>query len=159
MAPGSSMPAVPSCAECGLESAGRCTVCHRYLCIDHFGFEEHQPCADRLVAHAHEYACYVCGVAVLPQQWSTAVFAHYVDSGRCEGCGRYVCELTHTALRDEAVEIVRDGLRSSRYHVTHRYCALCAPLRHIGGIVGAVHWLAIVAVVASIAIFAFQALF
>ncbi len=100
-----------------------------------------------------------CGVAVLPQQWSTAVFAHYVDSGCCEGCGRYVCELTHTALRDEAVEIVRDGLRSSRYHVTHRYCALCAPLRHIGGIVGAVRWLAIVAVVASIAIFAFQALF
>jgi hypothetical protein len=149
---------IPSCSECGLESAGRCTACRRYLCVDHFSFEEHQPCAARLVSHAHEHICYVCGVAVQPQQWSTSVFAHYVDSGRCKGCNRYVCELNHTAVRDDAVEILRDGLRSHRYHVTYRYCGVCAPVRHFGGMVRTVRALAILAVVVGIAFFAFQAL-
>jgi hypothetical protein len=149
---------IPSCAECGLEAAGRCTQCRRNLCIDHFGFDEHQPCATRLIAQADERICYVCGAAVMPQQWSTSIYSHYVDSGRCKGCDRYVCELNHTALRDDAVEIVRDGLRSHRYHVTYRYCGVCAPVRHFGGLVGAVRLLAVVLVVAGVAFFAVQAL-
>jgi len=32
-------------------------------------------------------------------------------------------------------------MRSQRYHVTRRYCSICAPLRHIGGLPGAVRWL------------------
>ncbi len=127
----------PSCAECGLESAGRCPTCHHSLCIDHFDLPDHQPCAQRLAAHGAEYVCYVCGVQVQPQQWSTAVFAHYIDSCTCAGCHRYICEDQHTRRKSESVELVRDGLRSSRYHTTRRYCALCSPLRGIGGLLGA----------------------
>ena len=130
----------PSCAECGLEAAGRCPTCHRSLCVDHFGLPDHRPCADRLAAHGAEYVCYVCGIQVRPQQWSTAVFAHYIDSCACAGCHRYICEDQHTRRKLENVELVRDGLRSSRYHRTRRYCALCSPLRGVGGLIGASRW-------------------
>lgn len=128
---------VASCVECGLASAGRCPTCHHSLCMDHFGLEDHQPCATRLIQHAADYACYVCGSPVIPQQWSTAVFAHYIDSYTCAGCRRYICENQHTRIRDESVEIARDGLRSHRYHITQRYCDVCAPLQRLGGLRGA----------------------
>jgi len=147
---------VPSCTECGLESAGRCPTCHHFLCMDHFGLTEHQPCAARLAAHADDYICYVCAQPVRPQQWSTTVFSHYVDTGKCEGCDRYICDLHHTYLRDEGVEIVRDGLRSQRYHVTRRYCGLCSPVRHLGGIVGTTRWVALLAVLAMLVYFVLQ---
>lgn len=131
---------VASCAECGLESAGRCPTCHRSLCIDHFPIEEHQPCAQHMSAHRAEYVCYVCGVPVRPQQWSTTSFAHYIDSSACQGCGRYICDDPHTVRCDEEIELVRDGLRSHRYHVTQRYCAVCSPVRRLGGVVGATRW-------------------
>lgn len=128
---------VASCVECGLASAGRCPTCHHSLCMDHFGLEDHQPCATRLIKHAADYVCYVCGAPVVPQQWSTAVFAHYIDSYTCVGCRRHICDNHHTRLRDESVEIARDGLRSHRYHVTQRYCDVCAPLQGVGGLRGA----------------------
>jgi hypothetical protein len=128
---------VASCTECGLASAGRCPTCHRSLCMDHFGLEDHQPCATHISEHAADYVCYVCGAPVVPQQWSTAVFAHYIDSYTCAGCNRYICDTQHTRLRDESVEIARDGLRSHRYHVTLRYCDVCAPLQWVGGLRGA----------------------
>lgn len=143
----------PSCAECGLESAGRCPTCHRSLCVDHFGLPDHQPCAQRLAEHGAEYVCYVCGVPVQPQQWSTAVFAHYIDSCMCTGCHRYVCDEQHTRLKTEGVELVRDGLRSSRYHTTRRYCAICAPLRGIGGLRGASWWATAVCAAGAAAFF------
>lgn len=37
----------------------------------------------------------------------------------------------------EAVTLARDGLRSHRYHIMQRYCAICAPLRMVGGLLGA----------------------
>ena len=143
---------VPSCAECGLESAGRCPTCKRSLCIDHFGCEAHEPCATRLVKHADDYVCYVCGLPVKPRQWSTAVFAHYIDSGTCMGCKRSICDGQHTSVLDEAVEIGRDGLRSHRYHVTQRYCGVCAPLRRVGGLLG-VSRLAVAALGAGVVAF------
>ena len=156
MTPMSARP-TPSCSECGLEAAGRCPTCRHFLCMDHFGCTDHQPCAAHLLTHAEEYICYVCGLPVHPQQWSTTIYAHYIDSGKCEGCGRYVCDLNHTYLRDEGIEIVRDGLRSQRYHVTRRYCGVCAPIRHLGGLVGATRWLSLIAVCLVLAYFIMQA--
>lgn len=149
---------VPSCTECGLESAGRCPTCHRSLCIDHFGITEHQPCAKRLAAHPEKCVCYVCGVQVRPQQWSTSVFLHYVDSGKCQGCGRFICDAHHTVVQDESVKIERDSLRSHRYHMTARYCGLCAPLRSFGGLLGAARWSTLAVTLAGAAYFAVQAL-
>jgi hypothetical protein len=80
-------------------------------------------------------------MAVVPEQWSTAIFAHHTDSHACSGCNRYICD-THTRRTDEHVQIVQDGLRSHRYHVTTRLCGLCAPLRSVGGLVGASWWAA-----------------
>ncbi len=131
---------VASCTECGLEAGGRCPTCRRRLCVDHFGLSEHAPCAQRHAERPDEHLCYVCGVPVHPQQWSTSIFAHYTDASMCHGCRRYICDEQHTRLRDETVEIVRDGLRSHRYHVTRRYCGLCAPLRRVGGLRGASWW-------------------
>lgn len=149
---------VASCTECGLASAGRCPTCHCSLCMDHFGLEDHQPCATRLVQHAADYACYVCGSPVVPQQWSTAVFAHYIDSYRCAGCLRYICDNQHTRLRDESVEIARDGLRSHRYHITLRYCDVCAPLQRLGGLRGVARVAVVLLGVAAIAFFVLQSI-
>jgi hypothetical protein len=91
--------------------------------------------------HADEYVCYVCGAPAVPQQWSSEVFAHYIDLHRCAGCDRSVCDELHTRLIDEDVVISRAGLRSYRYHVTRRYCDLCARLRRFGGLIGAMRWL------------------
>lgn len=132
---------IPSCAECNLASAGCCPACRRHLCPDHFARDEHRPCAARLLAHADDYICYVCGAEALPAQWSTSEFAHYIDYGRCNGCKRSICDELHTRVREEQIEIVRDGMRSQRYYVTQRYCDSCAPLRTFGGIMGACRWL------------------
>ncbi len=146
---------IPSCAECGIQSAGKCPTCHRSLCLDHFPLEAHQPCATRNAQRAEQMRCYVCGAAVKPQQWSSAVFAHYIDTHTCAGCHRYVCDDKHTAHQQEDVIIRRDGLRSHSYHVTRRYCPVCSPLRVFGGLIGAGWWLAgAVAALATLAIVA-----
>jgi hypothetical protein len=142
---------IPSCAECGLESGGRCPTCRRYLCIDHFAYEVHHPCRERMSASSKRFACYACGALSRPRQWSTALFAHYVDSGKCAGCGRYVCDERHTRLREERVEIVAESLRSHRYYVTRRYCDTCARLRRIGGLRGAARLGGILALAATVA--------
>lgn len=151
--------AIPSCAECGIQSAGKCPTCHRSLCVDHFPLEAHQPCARRVAQRAAQMRCYVCGDAVKPQQWSTAVFAHYIDAHTCEGCHRYICEHHHTAHTQEDVAIRRDGVRNHRYHMIKRYCPVCSRLRIFGGLLGAGWWLAgavilltTLAIVAQIAI-------
>lgn len=131
----------PSCHECANEAAGRCPGCKRSLCMEHFPRAAHKPCAADLVARSDEFACYRCGVAIVPEQWSTAIFAHYVDPHLCSGCGRFVCD-DHTRRRDEQVRIVQDGLRGHRYHQTARWCDLCAPVRRVGGLVGAAWWVA-----------------
>lgn len=133
--------AIPSCAECGIQSAGVCPTCHHSFCVDHFPLEAHQPCATRIAQRAMKMRCYVCGDPVKEQQWSTAVFAHYIDAHTCEGCHRYICESTHTATMLEDVAIKRDGVRSHRYHQIKRYCPVCSPLRPFGGLIGAGWWL------------------
>lgn len=145
-----------SCHECDRQAAARCPTCRHGLCMDHFPLPEHQPCATHLVHHADRYICYVCGTAVLPQQWSTALFAHYVDAQRCAGCGRFVCDARHTHWRADGLRIMRDGLRTNRYHVTLRYCAVCAPVRRLGGLVGASWWAVGLATVGAAAFFLFQ---
>lgn len=130
--------AVPSCRECGIQSVARCPACHRPLCIDHFPRDEHEPCATNLRENAFRYACYVCGTPSLPQQWSATSFAHYIDPHICAGCKRYICDERHTKVRIDGVELAHDGMRSQRYHVTRRYCNVCAPFRHIGGLPGLV---------------------
>jgi hypothetical protein len=94
-----------------------------------------------MAQHRDEYACYVCGAEVAPEQWSTAIFAHHIDDHKCTGCNRYICE-EHTRRHDDQVRIAQDGVRSHRYHATIRSCALCAPLRPAGGLLGAGWWLA-----------------
>ncbi|MBA3823512.1 MAG: hypothetical protein H0X24_06340 [Ktedonobacterales bacterium] len=136
-----------SCHECEAEAAGRCPSCNNPLCMEHFARHAHTPCARHLAQHHDEYLCYVCGANVVPEQWSTAVFAHYVDEHKCFGCNRYICD-THTQRRDEQVKIVQDGLRGHRYHLTARSCELCAPLRPAGGLIGVGWWAAGVATLA-----------
>jgi hypothetical protein len=147
---------IPSCAECGIESAGRCPTCHRTLCMDHFGCEDHQPCSTNLTTHPEDCVCYVCGVPVRPQQWSTTNFSHYIDVGKCRGCGRYICDNLHTRVRSERVELVNDSLRSQRYHRVDRYCDACAPLRGVGGVVGVGRLAAALTVAATVTFFIIQ---
>ena len=132
---------VHSCHECEVEAAGRCPACHHSLCMEHFARHAHAPCARHLAEHHDEYLCYVCGASTVPEQWSTAVFAHYLDSHTCTGCNRYICE-THTMRRDDQVKIMQDGPRGHRYHITARSCGICAPLHSAGGLVGATWWVA-----------------
>jgi hypothetical protein len=146
---------VDSCTECELQAAARCPTCRHSLCIDHFPLDHHEPCATRVAADAAASVCYVCGVRVAPVQWSAAAYAHYVDTMRCAGCGRYVCDTRHTRARGESLRIVRDGLRSTRYHDTKRYCDACAPVRRFGGIVGLAWWASGVSVLAAAAVFLF----
>ncbi|MEO7000789.1 MAG: hypothetical protein ABI068_03215 [Ktedonobacterales bacterium] len=150
---------VPSCTECGLQSSGRCPTCHRHLCMDHFPVEEHHPCATRLAEHASEYVCYICGAPVRPHQWSTASFAHYIDSQKCTGCHRFICDTQHTRFSKEDVRIARDGMQSHRYHLTQRYCPTCARLRLFGGLIGAAWLLACIIGVVVIAFLVFQFFF
>ncbi|HZC05596.1 MAG TPA: hypothetical protein VE338_08140 [Ktedonobacterales bacterium] len=146
---------IPSCAECGIQSSGKCPSCHRSLCLDHFPLDAHQPCATRASQRAEQMNCYICGDPVKPQQWSTAVFAHYIDGHICAGCHRYVCDAKHAAHQQEDVVIRRDGVRSHRYHMTRRYCPTCSRLRVFGGLIGAGWWLAgAVVLIATIAIVA-----
>ncbi len=144
-----------SCHECEAEGAGRCPACHHVLCIEHFGRHAHMPCAQHLAQHHDEYACYVCGAEVAPEQWSTAIFAHHVDNHMCTGCSRYICE-EHTRRRDDQVRIAQDGVRSHRYHSTIRSCELCAPLRPAGGLLGAGWWLSGLATLALTGWFLFH---
>ncbi len=104
--------------------------------MDHFGYEEHHPCRERMAA-AKNAVCYVCGAPAPPRQWSTQLFAHYIDSDKCAGCGRPVCD-AHTGVREERVEIRQDALRSHRYYTTRRYCDRCARWRFLGGVRGAI---------------------
>jgi hypothetical protein len=132
---------VQSCAVCDLEAAGRCPGCHHSLCMEHFPRHAHAPCARQLAHHQSDFLCYVCGDPIVPEQWSTAVFAHYVDTHTCTGCNRFVCD-KHTSRRDEQVKIVQDSLRGHRYHMTIRTCDLCAPFRSAGGLIGVSWWVA-----------------
>ncbi len=129
-----------SCVECNLQAAARCPTCRNDLCMEHFPLEEHEPCARRMTVGTADRICYVCGVAVMPHQWSVAHFAHYIDSQKCAGCGRFICDGEHTRVRGLRVKLARDGIRSARYHVTTRYCDVCAPVRRIGGLVGLAWW-------------------
>jgi hypothetical protein len=124
--------------------------------MDHFGCQDHQPCATSLVTQLQERACYVCGVPARPEQWSTSRFSHYVDTGTCRGCGRYICGALHTKVRDERVELVHENLRSQRYHWLDRYCEACAPVRRVGGLVGVGRLVAAVTAAAAIALFIVQ---
>ncbi|HEX9037225.1 MAG TPA: hypothetical protein VF808_09575 [Ktedonobacterales bacterium] len=150
---------IPSCAECGIQSAGSCPTCHHPLCMDHFAFEAHEPCASRLAASEIARACYICGAPASPQQWSSEAYAHYVDPHTCRGCHRAICDEAHTTLRDEDIIVRRDGMRSHRYHMMKRYCPVCARLRFMGGLIGAGWWLTgVVAVMAIIVLLAQVAL-
>ena len=154
-----SLRVIASCAECGLESAGRCSVCRRNLCPDHYPFEEHQPCADRMRERAGDFICYVCGAPVQPRQWSAAIFSHYIDTSRCAGCHRYVCDERHTRVREDSVALVRDSVRSHRDYVTRRYCDVCAPLRFMGGLLGLTRVLAVAGALGGVAWYLFQHVF
>lgn len=147
-----SLRVVPSCTECGLESGGRCPTCHRYLCMDHFGYEDHHPCRERVAANAKNAVCYVCGAPAPPRQWSTQLFAHYIDSSACAGCGRPICDALHTRVREERVQLRQDALRSHRYFITRRYCDRCAPWRLLGGIRGVMRLGVALAVVAALVV-------
>jgi hypothetical protein len=108
------------------------------------------------VAEAQERTCYVCGVPVTPEQWSATRFLHYVDTGTCHGCGRYICDVLHTRSRDDRIELINESLRGQRYHQLDRYCAACAPVRRVGGIVGAGRVVALITIAAAVALFIVQ---
>ena len=148
--------ATDSCFECGLRAAGRCPTCRHGLCVEHFPLDAHEPCASRLETEMGARVCYRCAAPVTPHQWSAEVYAHYVDTQRCAGCGRYVCAQRHTRVLDEFVRLERDGLRSNRYHTTLRYCALCAPVRRLGGLVGATWWSVSLFIAGCTALFLFR---
>lgn len=150
---------IPSCAECGIQSAGKCPTCHNSFCVDHFPLDAHEPCAARLAASEVKRACYICGEPALPQQWSSEIYAHYVDSHACAGCHRPVCEEAHTAYKTEDIVVRRDGVRSHRYHMTKRFCPVCSHLRVFGGLIGAGWWLTgVIAVIVIVIIVAQVAL-
>lgn len=150
---------IPSCAECGIQSAGSCPNCHRALCVDHFTLDGHEPCATRIASKQIARTCYICGAPARPQQWSSEIYAHYVDPHTCMGCHRAVCDEAHTAVLEETVFVRRDGVRGHRYHMMKRYCPVCSRLRLLGGLIGAGWWLtgaiaalALIVIVAQLAL-------
>ena len=138
-----------SCHECSEEALGRCPVCHKGLCMDHFPRMLHSPCAQKYMKQVQTHVCYVCGTQVYPDQWSLARTSHRIDNFSCNGCGRYICDEQHTKLKKEQVSVIREGLRGHRYQVTSRYCELCAPLSRIGGIKGLARLIVLVGTVVA----------
>jgi hypothetical protein len=132
----SSTPPARSCHECNKEALGRCPLCHKGLCLDHFPRMLHAPCAQKYMKDAQTYVCYVCGAQVNPDQWSLSQTSHRIDNFSCKGCGRYICDQQHTKVKKEQISVIREGLRGHLYQVTSRYCALCAPISSVGGIKG-----------------------
>jgi hypothetical protein len=141
------------CHVCDEPAATRCPTCHHRFCIQHFPLNQHNPCYANQERHLHDYVCYVCGEAVLPNQWSANRVAHYFDESKCAGCQRYICDDHHTRRKQERMIIERDGLSSHRYHYITRYCDLCSPLRRVQGLVGLGNWIVIGLVVALSAYF------
>ncbi len=135
-----------TCSVCENESAGKCPRCRNYVCMEHYPRHSHEPCAKHIAQRQEEYVCYICGEAVVPEQWSAAIFAHYIDNFSCAGCGRYVCE-EHTRRRSEHIKIAQDTMRSHRYNIVERYCSVCSSVRIFGGLTGAVWWAAGIATV------------
>jgi hypothetical protein len=141
-----------TCAECSAEAGGRCPKCRHWLCPDHFSFPEHAPCAARQARDAAQRCCYRCGAPAMPMQWSLSLAAYHIDDARCHGCHRAICAW-HTAKQVDSDAVIRDGPRGLRYHATRRYCHLCAPLHHWGGLIGITRgFVAVGTVIVSIAI-------
>jgi hypothetical protein len=124
------------CHECREEALGRCPDCHLNFCQEHFPKQQHAPCAEHQMKMAQVQVCYVCGTQVYPDQWSISKTSHFVDSFTCKGCGRYVCDELHTKRKTEDVIVTREGMRGHRYQYINRYCDICSPLCHIGGLKG-----------------------
>lgn len=144
------------CNECSEEALGRCPDCHRNLCQDHFPKQQHSPCAEKQMRIAQTQVCYICGAQVYPEQWSLSKTSHFVDPFTCKGCGRYICDELHTQHRSDEVLITREGLRGHRYQYTLRYCDLCTPFHHVGGLKGITRLLVIVGTIVAAIFFYFR---
>lgn len=144
------------CRECEQEALGRCPDCHNSFCQEHFPKQQHSPCAEKQMRMAQTQVCYVCGRQVYPDQWSVSRTSHFIDHFKCKGCGRYVCDELHTQRKTEDVAVVREGLRGHRYQYTNRYCDLCSPLYHFGGLKGVASILVAVGTIAATALFYFH---
>lgn len=144
------------CHECSEEALGRCPDCHFSFCQDHFPKQQHSPCAEKQMRLAQTQVCYVCGTQVYPDQWSLSKTSHFVDPYTCKGCGRYVCDELHTRRKAEDVVIVREGLRGHRYQYINRYCDLCSPFHHIGGIKGLIRFIVVIGTIIAALLFYFR---
>ena len=98
---------------------------------------------------AQTQVCYVCGTQVYPDQWSLSRTSHFIDTYRCKGCGRYICDELHTHHKKEEVTIVREGVKGHRYQYTVRYCDLCSPIHGLGGLKGLAGWIVCAGTVAA----------
>jgi hypothetical protein len=141
------------CHECKAEAFGSCPDCNRGFCLEHFPKQQHSPCAEKQMKLSHEQICYVCGTQVYPDQWSVTQTLHYIDQTKCNGCGRYICDDLHTQSKSEEMVILHEGLRGHRYYHIVRYCHLCHPFRHVGGIKRAVQSVAIIGIVVAMIFF------
>ena len=144
------------CHECNEEALGRCPDCHRGFCQDHFPKQQHSPCAERQMKLAQTQVCYVCGTPVYPDQWSLSRTSHLIDSYRCHGCGRHICDELHTQRKTEDVTVVREGLRGHRYQYIKRYCDICSPIARTGGIRGLTSWIVVAGTIAGAIFFYFH---
>jgi hypothetical protein len=144
------------CHECSEEALGRCPDCRHNFCQDHFPKQEHSPCAEKQMKIVQLQVCYVCGTQVYPDQWSLAKTLHFVDQYTCKGCGRYVCDELHTRRKAEDIVIIREGLRGHRYQYINRYCDLCAPFYHTGGIKGLAYVIVTVGTIVATIFFYFH---
>ncbi|MBV9021376.1 MAG: hypothetical protein JOZ71_11735, partial [Ktedonobacteraceae bacterium] len=54
------------------------------------------------------------------------------------------------------IVIVREGLRGHRYQYINRYCDLCAPLYHVGGIKGLAYVIVTVGTIVATIFFYFH---
>jgi hypothetical protein len=150
------MEAARRCHECDQEALGRCPDCHKGFCQDHFPKQQHSPCAERQMHLALTQVCYVCGTQVYPDQWSLSRTSHYIDNYTCQGCGRYICDEQHTQRKSEHVTVVRDGMRGHRYQYITRYCDVCSPFHHLGGLKGVVRALVVAGTVGLAVLFYFH---
>jgi hypothetical protein len=147
------VPDARRCHECHEEALGRCPDCGQVFCQNHFPKQEHSPCAEEQMKLAQTQVCYVCGTQVYPDQWSLSKTSHFVDQYTCHGCGRHVCAELHTQRKTEDVVIIREGMRGHRYQYINRYCALCSPFYHVGGLKGLTRILVAIGTVAVAAFF------
>ena len=151
------------CYLCDRPAIKKCDRCGHVFCGTHVS--THSPCAQKemeeqiRLAYKRRYArvqgtafeeqerrshrCYICDSYAPPEERKLQLASYFrveIDSHRCRGCGRVICELHSriTRYRTQYNATNVESLHEAR-HWTYtrvkaiRHCDKCYPSRYVGG--------------------------